>query len=625
MPPARERLGTKGPAQVVLIGGATVVQYPATPLASRCRAYLSHKPMTLKLRTDLSADCFFKPKEKPASTPVQPNQTPLLKTNLFWAGKMAAQCVSKVELTVSCENLLDMDVFSKSDPMCALFLNTTGSQWYEVGRTETVMNCLAPKFAKKFVIDYYFELVQRLKFKVFDIDNKTVDLSDDDFLGELECTLGQVVSSRTLTRPLVLAPKRPAGKGTITISAEEIKDNRMVNFEAEARKLDKKDFFGKSDPYLEFYKQTGTGWLLAHRTEVVTRNLNPTWKPFRIPLQSLCDGDMNKPIKVECYDYNNNGSPDLIGIFETNMNHMQEASRTSPAEFECMNSKMKQKKKSYKNSGVVSVKMCQVVTEYTFLDYIMGGCQIDFMVAVDFTGSNGDPKTPQSLHYISPQGYNEYLSAIWSVGMVIQDYSSHKMFPAYGFGAQIPPNWQVSHQFPLNFNPANPSCAGIEGVVEAYRVCLPQLKLYGPTNFSPMVNHVASFALQATQQRTASQYFVLLIITDGVITDMDQTCSAIVNASRLPMSVIIIGVGGADFTAMDTLDGDDGRLRAPTGEMAARDIVQFVPFRKFQNAPTEALAQSVLAELPGQVESYFRLQRLKPPRDPEPQPSASAL
>ncbi|XP_064805205.1 copine-3 isoform X2 [Oncorhynchus masou masou] len=535
---------------------------------------------------------------------------------------MATQCVTKVELTVSCENLLDKDIGSKSDPLCVLLMNTTGSQWYEVGRTEKVQNCLAPKFAKKFIVDYYFEIVQKLKFGIYDIDNKTVDLSDDDFLGELECTLGQVVSGRKHTRPLVLKNNRPAGRGTITIIAEEIKDNRVVNFEAEARKLDNKDFFGKSDPYLEFYKQTETGWQLAHRTEVVKNNLNPTWKPFRIPLQSLCGGDMDKHIKVECYDYDNDGSHDLIGIFETTMKRLQEASRSSPAEFECINSKKQQKKKGYKNSGVVSVKLCQVVKEYTFLDYIMGGCQINFTVGIDFTGSNGDPKSPQSLHYISPQGVNEYLSAIWSVGMVIQDYDSDKMFPAFGFGAQIPPTWQVSHEFPLNFNPANPFCAGIEGVVEAYRVCLPQVKLYGPTNFSPIINHVARFAMQATQQKTASQYFVLLIITDGVITDLDQTRSAIVNASRLPMSIIIIGVGGADFTAMEFLDGDDGRLRAPTGETAARDIVQFVPFRQFQNAPREALAQSVLAELPGQVVSYFSIHKLKPPHDPESQPSA---
>lgn len=48
-----------------------------------------------------------------------------------------------------------------------------------------------------------------------------------------------------------------------------------------------------------------------------------------------------------------------------------------------------------------------------------------WQVAVDFTGSNGDPRSPQSLHYISPQGVNEYLSAIWSVGNVIQDYDRY--------------------------------------------------------------------------------------------------------------------------------------------------------------------------------------------------------
>uniref|UniRef100_W5MWF2 Copine-3 n=1 Tax=Lepisosteus oculatus TaxID=7918 RepID=W5MWF2_LEPOC len=534
---------------------------------------------------------------------------------------MAAQCVTKVELTVSCENLLDKDVGSKSDPLCMLLMNTTGAQWFEVDRTERVKNCLSPKFAKKFVIDYYFEVVQKLKFGIYDIDNKTIDLSDDDFLGELECTLGQIVSSKKLTRPLVLKNQRPAGKGTITINAEEIKDNRVVNFEVEARKLDNKDFFGKSDPYLEFYRQTETGWQLAHRTEVVKNNLNPAWKPFKIPLQSLCNSDMEKPIKVECYDYDNDGSHDLIGTFETNLTRMQQGSHTSPAEFDCVNIKKKQKKKNYKNSGVVSVKLCQVVKEYSFLDYIMGGCQLNFTVGIDFTGSNGDPRSPDSLHYISPNGHNEYLMAIWSVGMVIQDYDSDKMFPAFGFGAQIPPSWQVSHEFPLNFNSSAPFCAGIEGIVEAYRVCLPQVKLYGPTNFSPIINHVARFGAQAAQQKTASdvkQYFVLLIITDGVITDLDQTRTAIVNASKLPMSIIIVGVGGADFSAMEFLDGDNGNLKAPTGEPALRDIVQFVPFRKFQNAPKEALAQCVLAEIPGQVMSYFNMMKLSPPNDPTP-------
>ncbi|MED6264795.1 Copine-3 [Characodon lateralis] len=530
----------------------------------------------------------------------------------------ATDCVTKVVLSISCDNLLDMDAFSKSDPMCVLRMNSSGPHWYEIGRTEKIPNCLNPKFSKSIILDYYFEMVQKLRFELYDIDSENCNPEEADFLGELECTLGQIVSSRKLTKPLVRRDKMPAGKGTITICAEERTDNRVVAFEVAARKLDKKDFFGKSDPFLEFLKQTETGWQLAHRTEVVKNNLNPIWKPFRIPMQSLCGGDVEKSIKIDCYDYNNSGSHDFIGSFLTTLSQIQQASQSYAAEYECINSKKKQKKKGYKNSGVIIIKQCKIVKEYTFLDYIMGGCQINVTIAIDFTGSNGDPSSPMSLHYINPQGCNEYLAAIWAVGNVIQDYDSDKMFPAFGFGAQVPPTWQVSHEFPLNFNPSDPFCAGIEGVAFAYQQCLLQVKLYGPTNFSPIINHVAHFGREALQQQTASQYFVLLIITDGVITDMDETRTAIVNASRLPMSIIIIGVGGADFSAMEFLDGDDGILRSATGEAAMRDIVQFVPFRQFQNCPQEALAQSVLAEVPGQVTGFFNTMGLRPPHSNPP-------
>ncbi|KAM6953754.1 copine-3-like [Aplochiton taeniatus] len=276
-----------------------------------------------------------------------------------------------------------------------------------------------------------------------------------------EVALCMIVSCRKLTRPLVLQQNKPAGKGTITICAEEITDNRVVNLEVCARKLDKKSFFWRADPFLEFYRRTDTGWQMVHRTEVASSTQSPRWRPFNIPLQSLCGGDLERPVKVECYDFHLSGAHDILGIFETTVSRIQQASRTSPAEFECINIKRKQKKKGYTNSGVVCIKFCEIVRQYSFLDYVMGGCQINFTIAIDFTGSNGDPNSPQSLHYINPEGYNEYLAAIWAVGAVIQDYDSNKMFPAFGFGAQVPPTWHVSHEFPINFDTANPFCAGM--------------------------------------------------------------------------------------------------------------------------------------------------------------------
>uniref|UniRef100_A0A8C0FNN3 Copine-3 n=1 Tax=Bubo bubo TaxID=30461 RepID=A0A8C0FNN3_BUBBB len=530
----------------------------------------------------------------------------------------------------SLQSTQSRDVWKKA---CFLLtINSFASVFVQLDRTERIKNCQNPEFCKKLVVDYYFEKVQKLKFGVYDIDNKSFDLSDDDYLGGVECTLGQVVSSLVFTRPLELKQGKPAGKGTITISAEEIKDTRVVYLEIEARNLDKKDFLGKSDPFLEFYKQSDAGmWQLVYRSEVIKNNLNPCWRKCSVPLQTFCGGDFNKPIKVQCADHDSDGSHDLIGTFETNLTELQKAGDGSPVEFECIHPEKKQKKKSYKNSGIIRIKSCKIETEYSFLDYVMGGCQINFTVGVDFTGSNGDPKSPDSLHYISPDGINEYLIAIWSVGSVVQDYDTDKLFPAFGFGAQVPPSWQVgpsqrwavalsmsvSHEFALNCNPSNPYCHGIQGIVDAYRQILPQIRLYGPTNFSPIINHVARFAAHSAQQGAASQYFILLIITDGEITDLDQTRQAIVNASKLPMSIIIVGVGEADFKAMEFLDGDNGVLKSLTGEPAARDIVQFVPFRQFKNAPREALSQMVLAEVPKQLVSYYKWQGWPPVKPPE--------
>lgn len=63
-------------------------------------------------------------------------------------------------------------------------------------------------------------------------------------------------------------------------------------------------------------------------------------------------------------------------------------------------------------------------------------------------------------------------------------------------------------------------------------------------------------------------------------------------ASGLPMSIIIVGVGKDSFEAMDELDGDDGRLSA-RGRYVQRDIVQFVPFSNFAGPQAQAALAAV--------------------------------
>jgi len=65
---------------------------------------------------------------------------------------------------------------------------------------------------------------------------------------------------------------------------------------------------------------------------------------------------------------------------------------------------------------------------------------------------------------------------------------------------------------------------------------MPSVELWGPTNFTPVINQAASLASSG-----GNIYYVLLILTDGAISDMDETKDAIVRASCLPLSIVIVG------------------------------------------------------------------------------------
>lgn len=89
--------------------------------------------------------------------------------------------VTRVELSIACEDLLDMDIMCKSDPVCVLFIKSQHG-WYEADRTERIVDSVSPSWTKKFLMDYKFEKRQMLRFAVYDIDSNSSSLSDHENL-----------------------------------------------------------------------------------------------------------------------------------------------------------------------------------------------------------------------------------------------------------------------------------------------------------------------------------------------------------------------------------------------------------------------------------------------------------
>uniref|UniRef100_H2ULT9 Copine family member 9 n=1 Tax=Takifugu rubripes TaxID=31033 RepID=H2ULT9_TAKRU len=480
-----------------------------------------------------------------------------------------------------------------------LYLQAVGTkEWREFGRTEVIDNTRNPDFVRKFFLDFFFEEKQILRFDVYSVDSRRL-ISPKDFLGQTFCSLGEIIGSTggRLERILSGIPGKKCG--TILFTAEELSNCRdLATMQLCANKLDKKDFFGKSDPFLVFYRSNEDGsFTICHKTEVIKNTLNPVWQPFTIPVRALCNGDYDrhKNVSIPVSDYFFVCSHDFIGEFTTSYRELSRGQNQFSV-YEVLNPKKKGKKKKYVNSGTVSPPNIICNLFYILLNV------------------KRNPSQPTSLHYMSPYQMNAYAMALKAVGEIIQDYDSDKLFPAYGFGAKLPPDGKISHVFPLNGDSENPNCEGIEGVMEAYFHSLRMVQLYGPTNFAPVINKVANCAAQFTD---GSQYSVLLMITDGVISDMVQTKEAVVNAASLPLSIIIVGVGPAEFDAMEELDGDEVRVSFQ-GRLAERDIVQFVPFRDYidrsgnQVLSMARLAKDVLAEIPDQLLSFMKSRGIHP-------------
>ena len=241
------------------------------------------------------------------------------------------------------------------------------------------------------------------------------------------------------------------------------------------------------------------------------------------------------------------------------------------------------------------------------LDYIKSGVRIKLSIGIDYTESNRVPTDPNSLHYLGKDLMNDYEQAIQACGMICAYYDYNQKFPVYGYGAFINGKPPANMCFNINFKD-NPEIYTINNVLKEYRNSFNYIRLAGPTNFAPLIQNVVN---NIKRENNDIQYHILLILTDGIINDLQQTIDSLVEGSFLPLSVIIIGIGNDDFHEMVVLDGDDDPITSSKGVVRKRDLVQFVPFNKFKNNPTK-LAEEVLEEVPRQLVDYYAMKNIEP-------------
>lgn len=247
----------------------------------------------------------------------------------------------------------------------------------------------------------------------------------------------------------------------------------------------------------------------VYNSNVARADLHPVWKETQLDIEAICNGDLDRAMKINIWDHRRGGRHRHMGEFETTINGLLHAKEMDAngegAPFEV--------RKHEKTVGFCEVKRAAIIggsngrthvrasmpsqvqapEKPEFIDYLTGGCQISLAVAIDFTASNGDPRQEGTPHYFHPPAskeWNDYEKAIFAVGSILAKYDTDQKFPVWGFGAKY--NNVVRHCFQCG---TEVEVEGVQGIMDAYRgVFRTPLTMSYPTKFTEVISTAASYA-----------------------------------------------------------------------------------------------------------------------------------
>ncbi|KAL3891755.1 hypothetical protein ACJMK2_004004 [Sinanodonta woodiana] len=214
-------------------------------------------------------------------------------------------------------------------------------------------------------------------------------------------------------------------------------------------------------------------------------------------------------------------------------------------------------------------------------DADINDCELIF--GIDYTISNKTQGQNTfrglSLHDTSGQGFNPYQQVICILGETFETLDNDGLIPAFCFSDTL---------FPLK---SEGPCKGFNDVLDRYNQVTKEREPSGSADFVPLIEQAVKIV------KETKKYHILVIITDGKFVNMTTTIDAIVEASKWPLSIVVIGVGDGPWDDMMKLDDE-----LPEREF---DNFQFVDYHKVLKDASNtyaALALGALMEIPEQYQ-----------------------
>mmetsp|Transcript_29284 Transcript_29284/g.67248 ORF Transcript_29284/g.67248 Transcript_29284/m.67248 type:complete len:372 (+) Transcript_29284:94-1209(+) len=336
--------------------------------------------------------------------------------------------MTKVELSLRATNIKKV-ISSRKCPFAVVTLlasESSGKETRVLGRTEVAEKTSSPDWVKTFVLDYEIGQEQHFTVSIYDQKNeRDENLQQQTEVGKCNFEVGAILGSAGNIKAKTIKSGLKAG-GLLYASIDECaSDKRTLSLELRGMRLKNVEttLFGKSDPFFEISAMrphtTGDTWDVVYKSDFIRNTVNPKWDEALVSVDTICRGDLDRPIKISVFDYSKKGNYKPMGSFETSINGLISSKNTGksfelrPGIIEVCNVKLLEfggesklnidsgviqpQKPSYGHSGLeITIDKLSMYSNKsptkkpTFIDYLSGGCQLNLSVAIDFTGSNGN-------------------------------------------------------------------------------------------------------------------------------------------------------------------------------------------------------------------------------------------
>ena len=118
----------------------------------------------------------------------------------------------------------------------------------------------------------------------------------------------------------------------------------------------------------------------VYRTEVLPKTASPQWKAFEVGVQQLCNANFGQLVHVKVYAWRKGGDHALLAQAETTLDALLASAQSQAAKTLRLSPPATKTAAAGTPAGVLQLKAAHLIARPSFLDYVRGGCQINFNV-----------------------------------------------------------------------------------------------------------------------------------------------------------------------------------------------------------------------------------------------------